>query len=214
MPSRGRQFLLTRAAWWWVLCVGLLPLLGLVVLTVQDGLGANPAEYLIRATGDWTLRGLCLGLAITPLRVQLGWPELARYRRMLGLLTYLYACLHLACYVLFDMGLDLQEILLDVIKRPFIWLGMSAWLLLSVMAATSFNRAVRWLGGARWQALHRAVYAVAALAVLHFWWMRAAKSNFNEVLVYAAILGALLAWRLQRAWQRRRLRAAKPTSEV
>jgi sulfoxide reductase heme-binding subunit YedZ len=80
------------------------------------------------------------------------------------------------------------------------------------MAATSFNRAVRWLGGARWQALHRVVYAVALLAVLHFWWMRAAKSNFNEVLVYAGILGALLAWRLQRAWQRKRQRAAKPTS--
>jgi sulfoxide reductase heme-binding subunit YedZ len=209
MLGIGRKFLHTRAAWWWVLCLGLLPLLWLVVLTAQDGLGANPAEYLIRATGDWTLRGLCLGLAITPLRVQLGWPELARYRRMLGLLTYLYACLHLACYGLFDMGLDAQEIARDVLKRPFIWLGVSAWLLLSVMAATSFNRAVRWLGGARWQALHRVVYAVAVVAVLHFWWMRAAKSNFNEVLVYGGILGALLAWRLQRAWQRSRQRAAK-----
>jgi len=212
MLGLGRKLLLTRPAWWLVLILALLPLLHLVWLTWQDGLGANPAEYLIRATGDWTLRGLCMGLAITPLRVQLGWPELARYRRMLGLLTYLYACLHLACYVLFDMGLDVQEILLDVPKRPFIWLGVSAWFLLSVMAATSFNRAVRWLGGARWQALHRVVYAVAVLAVLHFWWMRAAKSNFNEVLVYAAILGALLAWRLQRAWRKRRQGTAQAAS--
>jgi sulfoxide reductase heme-binding subunit YedZ len=204
MPVWGRKLLLTRPAWRLVLCLGLMPLLHLVWLTGQDGLGANPAEYLIRATGDWTLRGLCLGLAITPVRVQWGWPELARFRRLLGLLTYLYACLHLTCYVLFDMGLDLQEIALDVLKRPFIWVGLCAWLLLSVMAATSFNRAVRWLGGMRWRALHRVVYAVAVLAVLHFWWMRAAKSNFNEVLVYALVLAALLAWRLQRAWPKRR----------
>lgn len=209
-----RHALLTRRAWWGVLGLGLLPLLQLLVWMGQGDLGANPAETLIRSTGDWTLRGLCLGLAITPLRVQLGWPELARFRRMLGLLTYLYACLHLSCYALFDMGLDLPEIVRDVLKRPFIWLGVSAWVLLSLMAATSFNRAVRWLGGARWQALHRVVYAVAVLAVLHFWWMRAAKSNFNEVLVYAGILGALLAWRLQRAWQRKRQRAAKPSSAV
>lgn len=204
MPVWGRQLLLTRRAWWLLLCVGLMPLLHLVWLTGQDGLGANPAEYLIRATGDWTLRGLCLGLAITPVRVQWGWPELARFRRLLGLLTYLYACLHLICYVLFDMGLDLQEIALDVLKRPFIGVGLCAWLLLSAMAATSFNRAVRWLGAARWKALHRVVYAVAVLAVLHFWWMRAAKSNFNEVVVYALILGGLLAWRLGRAWTQRR----------
>ncbi len=204
MPVWGRKLLLTRPAWWLVLCLGLMPLLHLVWLTGQDGLEANPAEYLIRATGDWTLRGLCLGLAITPVRVQWGWPELARFRRLLGLLTYLYACLHLTCYVLFDMGLDLQEIAVDVLKRPFIGVGLCAWLLLSVMAATSFNRAVRWLGGMRWRALHRVVYAVAVLAVLHFWWMRAAKSNFNEVVVYALILGSLLAWRLGRAWTQRR----------
>jgi sulfoxide reductase heme-binding subunit YedZ len=206
---RSRSLLLTRRAWWLVLFAGLLPLLHLVWLTWQDGLGANPAEYLIRATGDWTLRGLCLGLAITPLRVQCAWPELARFRRMLGLLTYMYACLHLTCYALFDMGLDLQEIAVDVLKRPFIWVGVSAWLLLSVMAATSFNRAVRWLGGARWRALHRVVYGVAVLAILHFWWMRAAKSNFNEVIVYALILASLLGWRVHRGLFQRRAQSLR-----
>lgn len=197
----GRKFWITRGAWWWVLFAGLLPLVHLLWLMANEGLGANPAEFLIRATGDWTLRGLCLGLAITPLRVQWGWAELARFRRLLGLLTYLYACLHLSCYLVFDMGLDGPEIVKDVLKRPFIWVGVSAWLLLSVMAATSFNRAVRWLGAVRWRAVHRAVYAVAGLAVLHFWWMRAAKSNFNEVIVYALILASLLAWRLHRRWR-------------
>lgn len=199
--TKGRKVLLTRGAWWTVLCIGLWPLAHLLWLMANDGLGANPAEFLIRATGDWTLRGLCLGLAITPLRVQWGWPELARFRRMVGLLTYLYACLHLSCYLVFDMGLDWPEIVKDVFKRPFIWVGVGAWLLLSAMAATSFNRAVRWLGGVRWRALHRVVYAVAAMAVLHFWWMRAAKSNFNEVIVYALILGSLLAWRGHRRWR-------------
>lgn len=197
----NRKVLLTRSAWWWVLCCGLLPLVHLIWLTWNDGLGANPAEFLIRATGDWTLRGLCLGLAITPVRVQWAWPELARFRRLLGLLTYLYACLHLSCYLVFDMGLDVPEIAKDVLKRPFIWVGVIAWLLLTAMALTSFNRAVRWLGAARWRALHRVVYGVAGLAVLHFWWMRAAKSNFNEVVVYALILGTLLAWRVQRRWR-------------
>lgn len=197
----NRKFLLTRSAWWWVLCWGLLPLVHLIWLTWNDGLGANPAEFLIRATGDWTLRGLCLGLAITPVRVQWAWPELARFRRLLGLLTYLYASLHLSCYLVFDMGLDVPEIAKDVLKRPFIWVGVIAWLLLTAMALTSFNRAVRWLGAARWRALHRGVYGVAGLAVLHFWWMRAAKSNFNEVVIYALILGALLAWRVQRRWR-------------
>ena len=198
----NRKVLLTRSAWWWVLGLGLVPLMHLIWLMVNDGLGANPAEFLIRATGDWTLRGLCLGLAITPVRVQWGWPELARFRRLLGLLTYLYACLHLSCYLVFDMGLDGPEIVKDVLKRPFIWVGVSAWLLLTVMALTSFNRAVRWLGATRWRALHRVVYGVAGLAVLHFWWMRAAKSNFNEVVVYALILGALLLWRLHRRWRK------------
>jgi sulfoxide reductase heme-binding subunit YedZ len=196
-----RQWLRQPTAWWLVLLVGLLPFAWLVGLTFLDQLGANPTEFLTRATGDWTLRSLCGVLAVTPLRTMLGWPELARFRRMLGLLTYFYAVLHLACYALFDMGLDLAEIVTDIPKRPFILVGFAAWLLLSAMALTSFNRAIRWLGGKRWQMLHRSVYAVAVLAVLHFAWMRAGKNNFDEVFVYAAVLALLLAWRLGR-WVR------------
>ena len=183
------------AAWWAVLLVGLMPLAWLVLQTVQDQLGANPAEALIRATGDWTLRGLCVVLAVTPLRNLLGWPELARFRRMLGLLVFAYASLHLLSYAWFDMGFDVVDTLQDIVKRPFIWLGFSAFVILLALAATSFNRAVRWLGGRRWQWLHRGVYLVAVLAVLHCWWMRAGKQDFDEVLVYAAILAGLLGWR-------------------
>ena len=183
------------AVWWAFLLVGLMPLAWLVLQTVQDQLGANPAEALIRATGDWTLRGLCVVLAVTPLRNLLGWPELVRFRRMLGLLVFGYASLHLLSYAWFDMGFDLADTLQDIVKRPFIWLGFSAFVILLALAATSFNRAVRWLGGRRWQWLHRGVYLVAVLAVLHFWWMRAGKQDFDEVLVYAAILAGLLGWR-------------------
>ena len=183
------------AAWWAVLRVGFMPMAWLVLQTVQDQLGANPAEALIRATGDWTLRGLCVVLAVTPLRNLLGWPELVRFRRMLGLLVFAYASLHLLSYAWFDMGFDVADTLQDIVKRPFIWLGFSGFVILLALAATSFNRAIRWLGGRRWQWLHRGVYLVAVLAVLHFWWMRAGKQDFDEVLVYAAILAGLLGWR-------------------
>jgi methionine sulfoxide reductase heme-binding subunit len=155
---------------------------------------------LIRSLGDWSLRFLVVVLAITPLRVWVGWPAVARFRRMIGLFVFFYVCMHLLAYVWLDMGLDLAATVLDVIQRPFIWVGMTAWLLLTLMAATSFNRAIRALGARRWQLLHRSVYAVAALAMLHFYWMRSGKNDFNEVLVYAAILGALLGWRLWRRW--------------
>jgi sulfoxide reductase heme-binding subunit YedZ len=196
-----RDWLRQSAAWWLLLLVGLLPFAWLVGLTFLDQLGANPTEFLTRATGDWTLRSLCVVLAVTPLRTMLGWPELARFRRMLGLLTYFYAVLHLACYALFDMGLDLVDIVTDIPKRPFILVGFAAWLLLSAMALTSFNRAIRALGAKRWQMLHRSVYAVAVLAVLHFAWMRSGKNDFDEVFVYAAVLALLLAWRIVR-WAR------------
>lgn len=181
-----------------VLC--LLPALWLVWAAFTDQLGANPAEALIRSLGDWALRALVLVLAITPLRQGLGWPQLARFRRMAGLFVFFYASLHWLFYVWFDMGFVWADVLADVPRRPFILVGTLAWLLLLALAATSFNRAVRTLGAARWRALHRAVYAVAVLAVLHFFWMRAGKQDFAEVAVYAALLGGLLGWRIWRHW--------------
>jgi len=180
-----------------------LPAVWLVYAAFNDLLGANPAEALTRSTGDWTLRALCVVLAITPLRVLTATPALQRFRRTLGVGTFVYACLHMLCYAWFDQGLDLNDIWLDILKRPFIWLGFSGLVCMLPMAATSFNAAIRYMGVKRWQLLHRLVYAVAVLAVLHFFWMRAGKNDFAEVGVYAAVLGALLAWRVWKAVQSR-----------
>lgn len=170
----------------------LVPVLWLLSLAATDGLGANPAEALLRDLGLWALRFVCLALAVTPLRVWLGWNRLAAYRRMLGLHAFFYGSLHWLCYLLLDMGLDWAAVLEDLAKRPFILVGTLAWAILLVLAVTSIPRLIRRLGGKRWQALHRAVYAAAALAVLHFWWMRASKNNLAEVGVYLAIVAALL----------------------
>ncbi len=193
--------------------LALLPLAGLVYGAAANTLGANPAEALIRSTGDWTLRFLCLTLAVTPLRTLFNWPALARWRRMLGLFTFFYGVLHALCYAWLDMGLELNPILADIAKRNFILVGTAALVLMLPLAATSFNRAIKALGAARWQALHRAVYAVALLALLHFFWMRAGKNDFAEWGIYAAVLGALLGWRLWRRVSRRvsRPRAATPS---
>ncbi len=174
----------------------LLPFAWLLYAALANQLGANPAEALVRSTGDWTLRFLCVVLAVTPLRVMLKVPALARFRRMLGLFVYFYVVVHLLSYSWFDMGFDVGDIARDIIKRPFILVGFSAFVLLTPLAATSFNRAIKVLGARRWQLLHKLVYGVAVLGILHFFWMRAGKNNFAEVLVYAAILAALLGWRL------------------
>jgi len=197
-----RKLLLHPAAKPLVFVLCMLPLVWLVVATATNQLGANPAEALIRATGDWTLRALCLVLAVTPLRVLTATPQLARFRRMLGLFVFFYGLLHLLSYSWFDMGFDLADILRDIAKRPFILVGSLALLLLALLAGTSFNRAIKALGGKRWQALHRTVYAVAGLGILHFFWMRAGKNDFAEVALYAAILAALLGWRAWHRWRR------------
>ena len=177
----------------------LLPLAALLWGAVANTLGPNPAEALIRSTGDWTLRFLCLTLAVTPLRQWTGWHALARMRRMLGLYAFFYGLLHFVCFAWLDMGLDLGAILKDIPKRPFILVGTAALLLMLPLAATSFNRAIRALGAARWQRLHRTVYAVVLLGLLHFFWMRSAKNNFGEWSIYAAVVAVLLGWRL---WKR------------
>jgi sulfoxide reductase heme-binding subunit YedZ len=197
-----------------VFLMGLLPFAWLVYGAFTDGLGANPAEALIRSTGDWTLRFLCIVLAVTPVRVMLKLNGLARFRRMLGLFMYFYVVVHLLSYGWFDMGFDLGEIARDIAKRPFILVGFAAFVLLTPLAATSFNRAIKAMGAKRWQTLHKLVYVIAGLGLLHFFWMRAGKNNFNEVFVYAAIVGVLLAWRVWDFARKRRAKAANARTVV
>ena len=185
--------------------VCLLPFAWLVYAAAANQLGANPAEALVRSTGDWTLRFLCIVLAVTPLRVITRTPALARFRRMLGLFVYFYVVVHLLSYSWFDMEFNVGDIIKDIIKRPFILVGFSAFVLLTPLAATSFNRAIKAMGAKRWQMLHKLVYVIGCLGILHFFWMRAGKNNFAEVFVYAAILGVLLGWRVLQYFKKKRV---------
>lgn len=180
----------------WLLCA--VPFVVVMIKGFTGHLGANPAEKLIRETGEWALRWLWLTLAISPLREAASLPTLMRYRRALGVTTFVYALLHFLAYAWLDKGLVIDDIVKDVIKRNFILVGVVALALMTPLALTSFNTAIRKLGGRRWQALHKLVYAVALLGLLHFYWKKAAKNDVGEVMVYAVILAVLLGWRAMR----------------
>ena len=197
------KLLLHAAAKPLLFALALAPFAHLLWGAVANTLGANPAEALIRGTGDWVLRFLCLTLAITPLREWTGFSALARLRRMLGNFAFFYGVLHFLCYAWLDMGLDWGAIVRDLPKRPFVLVGTLALLLMASLAATSFNRAIKALGAARWKRLHKAVYAIVLLGLLHFFWMRAGKNDFGEWAIYAAVVALLLGWRLLQAARRR-----------
>jgi len=198
-----QRALASRLAKPFIFLLALAPLGYLLFALLHDALGANPAEALLRSTGLWTLRMLCVLLLVSPLREMTGWAGLARLRRMLGLFVFFYALVHFVAYVWLDQSGLWDDILLDISKRPFILVGLLALILLLPLALTSFNAAIRWLGAARWRRLHQAVYVIALLAILHFFWMRAGKRNFDQVALYAVIIGALLAWRLRRFFNQR-----------
>jgi sulfoxide reductase heme-binding subunit YedZ len=171
----------------------LVPVEILVWRLFHDGLGANPIEFITHATGDWTLRLLVITLAITPLRKILVLPELIRFRRMLGLFAFFYACLHFSTWIGLDKFFDLNDMWKDVVKRRFITVGFAAFLLLIPLAITSTTGWIRRLGGKRWQALHRLIYFSAILAVIHYYWL--VKSAVIRPLTYGAIVAALLLFR-------------------
>ncbi len=177
--------------WLFVLC--LVPLARLVALGLAGGLGANPIEFVTHSTGTWTLVGLLATLSITPLRRLTGRAALLRYRRMLGLFAFFYACLHFVTYVWLDQFFDLQAMLRDVVKRPFITVGFAAFVLLIPLAATSTHAMMRRLGR-RWQQLHRLIYAIALFGVLHYLWL--VKKDVTQPLIYGSVLALLLLVRL------------------
>lgn len=164
-------------------------------LTGSGGLGADPVAEIEHRLGLWALRLLLITLAVTPLRQLTGQAALLRFRRMLGLYAFAYATLHLLAYLVLDLRGYWTQIFEEIVKRPYITVGFLAWLLLIPLAATSTTAAIRWLGR-NWGRLHKAIYAIAVLAVLHFWWL--VKSDIREPLLYAAILAVLLGWRLVR----------------
>jgi methionine sulfoxide reductase heme-binding subunit len=172
----------------------LLPLAALGSRALHGELTANPIEFITHATGDWTLRFLVITLCITPFRKILHLPELIRFRRMLGLFAFFYACLHFTTYIWLDKFFDLSEMWKDIAKRKYITVGFTAFLLLIPLAVTSTAASIRRLGGKRWQRLHRLVYFSAALGVIHYYWL--VKSAVIRPLTYGAIVAALLLWRL------------------
>jgi len=174
VPAKIAVFI---AAWY--------PLARIVLFGVTDRLGANPIEFITRSTGLWTLVFLCITLAVTPLRRLTGIAAFVRFRRMLGLYAFFYATLHFATYIWFDKWFDVAGILKDIGKRPFITVGFAAFVLLIVLAVTSPRAMVRKLGR-RWQTLHRAIYLIGALAILHFWWMKAGKHDLFLPKIYGA----------------------------
>ncbi|WP_459617683.1 protein-methionine-sulfoxide reductase heme-binding subunit MsrQ [Bordetella sp. 2513F-2] len=185
----------------WLFLLGLLPFARWVWLGMQGGLTANPVEFLTRSSGTWTLVCLLVTLAITPLRRLTGQPALVRLRRMCGLYAFFYGALHFMAWVWWDRGLDPSSMLGDVVERPFITAGFAAFVLMAALAATSTQAAMRRLGK-RWQTLHRSVYAIGLLAILHFWWHKAGKNDLQEPLLYGAVLAVLLGWRLAARWRR------------
>jgi sulfoxide reductase heme-binding subunit YedZ len=178
-----------------IFVLALAPLAKLVagVVYFPEWLGANPAEFITRATGDWTLRFLLLTLTVTPLRKLTSWHWLLRFRRMLGLFAFFYGIVHLSSYVAFDHVFDVSEILRDIVKRPFITVGFTVFALMLPLALTSTDGMVRRIGARRWLSLHRLVYVIAPLGVLHFWWM--VKRDVTEPAIYAALLAILLGYR-------------------
>lgn len=161
---------------------------------LQGGLGANPVEVVTRAAGWWTLAMLMLTLSVTPLRRLSGWNWLLRLRRMLGLFAFSYGTAHLTTYLWLDQFFDWPEIVKDVFKRPFITVGMLAMLLMAPLAMTSTNAMVKRMGARRWQGLHRLIYVIAPLGVLHYWWL--VKRDISEPAVFLGVLAALLGARV------------------
>ena len=204
-PRRRKPLLLRPGAKVVVFLLCLLPFAWLLrgaVLSVMgtNVLGANPAEALIRATGDWTLRFLCITLAVTPVRDWFGQPWLVQLRRMLGLYAFFYVLMHFLTWLILDQGLYWSGILKDIGERPFITIGFTALLCLIPLAVTSTNKMMRRLGK-RWKSLHRLVYAICLLAVWHYYWQ--VKADTTEPLIYLAIVLVLLGWRVWKARPRR-----------
>ena len=179
----------------------LVPAAALVYGLFTDNLGANPIDYVTDTTGLTALIFLVIALTVTPLRRLTGWNELIRFRRMFGLFAFFYACLHVSTWVVLDQFFDVRAMIADVVKRPWITMGMTTFTLLVPLAITSNAAMIRRLGGRRWQRLHRLAYVATVTAVIHFWWV--VKADFREPRLYALALSALFGFRAWWMWRER-----------
>jgi sulfoxide reductase heme-binding subunit YedZ len=189
-----------------VFVLALVPFLRIAYLVAMQ-VPVDPVEFITHGSGDWALYLLCATLGVTPLRRFTGWNWLLRLRRMLGLYTFFYACLHFLAFLWFDHFFDLAAMWKDVLKRPFITVGFSAFVLLIPLAATSTDRMIKRLGR-RWSQLHRLIYAIAPLAILHYWWMKAGKHNFEQPIIWGTVVAVLLGLRVWWSWSRTRQAAS------
>jgi sulfoxide reductase heme-binding subunit YedZ len=186
----------------------LVPLVALLWNALNDNLGANPIEAITRQTGTWTLRFLLITLAVTPVRRLTGWNRVIQLRRMLGLFAFFYAALHFVTYVWLDQFFLVQEIMADVMQRPFITVGFLSFILLMPLAVTSTTKMIKRLGGKWWQRLHRLVYSIAIGGIVHYLWL--VKADVQRPLLYGTLLALLLGYRLWAAYGPRRQPASIP----
>lgn len=198
-----------------IFALGLIPVSKMAYLTISGQL-VEPLEHITRGTGDWVLYFLCITLAVTPLRKVTGWNWLVKLRREIGLFAFFYAFLHFMTFLWFDHFFDVAEMWKDVVKRPFITVGFIAFVLLIPLAVTSTNGMIKRLGGKRWQWLHRLIYVIAPLGILHFWWMKAGKHDFQQPIIFgtvvAVLLGVRLYWKLAKPAPRAPLAAERQQS--
>lgn len=209
MPPTARQLSLLKTV---LFLLALLPLGRLALAAYTNDFGPNPVEFIQRWTGTWTINFLLLTLCVTPLRSLLQWPWLIRLRRMLGLFAFFYATLHFLAFIGFDHAFAVDAIARDVLKRPFVTVGFAAFVLMLPLALTSNAFAIRRLGGRRWQELHRSIYLIGILGVLHYFWLVKATALLWP-LAYAVALGLLLGWRVRQYWRKAIPAVASPTAQ-
>ncbi len=190
IPSVQTTELVIKPVVFWL---SFLPLIAIIITAIPH---ANPIEHALDETGIWTLRFLCLTLMITPIRQLMQWHSLIKIRRQLGLFSFFYSVLHFLCYAIFDQSLDFAWIIEDMLERPFIFVGLFAFICMIPLAVTSSNKMIKKMGGKNWQLLHRLVYLIAVAGIVHFLWIAEGKVQFFEPLFYGFIIALLLGYRL------------------
>jgi sulfoxide reductase heme-binding subunit YedZ len=178
-----------------IFIASLIPLVRMVYLSVVGAL-PDPLAFITHSSGDWALYFLVITLTVTPLRRLLKWNWLVRLRRMVGLYAFFYAFIHFTAFLWFDHWFDVAAMWKDVLKRPFITVGFIAFVLLIPLAVTSNNAMIRKLGGKTWQRIHRLIYVIAPLGIVHYWWLKSAKNNIGQPLIFGVIVAVLLAVRV------------------